>query len=99
MTRTLIGAKAAFSFVDPVPHYRSILRYRYPKVNNSTGEMSDKNSRIFMKIDCVLGRGVGLNANESRRYLVLPGHSRFKALDLAPRSHIPRQKIYQVPGG
>jgi HTH-type transcriptional regulator, sugar sensing transcriptional regulator len=124
MTRTLIGAKAAFSFVDPVPHYRTILRYRYPKVNSSFGDMSDKNSRIFMQIDCVFDRvenprdggmkqdraevryqrfckglqGVGLNANESRCYLVLLGHSRFKALDLAPRSHIPRQKIYQVLG-
>ena len=42
---------------------------------------------------------VGLSAYESRCYLVLLGHSRFKALDLAPRSHIPRQKIYQVLGG
>lgn len=39
---------------------------------------------------------VGLNAYEARSYLVLLGHSRFKALELAPRSHVPRQKIYEV---
>src|SRR5207248_1575560 len=27
---------------------------------------------------------------------MLLGHSRFKALELAPRSHVPRQKIYEV---
>ena len=39
---------------------------------------------------------VGLNAYESRSYLVLIGHPRFKALELAARSHVPRQKIYEV---
>jgi sugar-specific transcriptional regulator TrmB len=39
---------------------------------------------------------MGLNAYESRTYLVLLGHSRFKALELAPRAHVPRQKIYEV---
>ena len=39
---------------------------------------------------------VGLNAYESRSYLVLMGHSRFKALELAARAHVPRQKIYEV---
>ncbi len=39
---------------------------------------------------------VGLNAYESRSYLVLMGHPRFKALELAARSHVPRQKIYEV---
>ncbi len=39
---------------------------------------------------------VGLNAYESRAYLVLIGHSRFKALEVAGRAHIPRQKIYEV---
>src|SRR5438094_5661931 len=39
---------------------------------------------------------LGLNAYEARTYLVLLGHSRFKALELAPRSHVPRQKIYEV---
>ncbi len=38
----------------------------------------------------------GLNAYEARSYLVLLGHSRFKALELAPRAHVPRQKIYEV---
>lgn len=39
---------------------------------------------------------IGLNAYEARSYLVLLGHSRFKALELAPRAHVPRQKIYEV---
>ena len=39
---------------------------------------------------------VGLNAYESRSYLILLGHPRFKALELASRSQVPRQKIYEV---
>ena len=39
---------------------------------------------------------VGLNAYESRSYLILLGHPRFKALELAARSQVPRQKIYEV---
>ena len=39
---------------------------------------------------------LGLNAYESRSYLVLLGHSRFKALEVAARAHVPRQKIYEV---
>lgn len=39
---------------------------------------------------------VGLNAYEARSYLILVGHPRFKALELAARSHVPRQKIYEV---
>lgn len=39
---------------------------------------------------------LGLNAYESRSYMVLLGHPRFKALELAARSHVPRQKIYEV---
>lgn len=38
----------------------------------------------------------GLNAYEARSYLVLMGHPRFKALELAARAHVPRQKIYEV---
>ncbi len=37
-----------------------------------------------------------MNAYESRAYLVLIGHSRFKALEVAGRAEIPRQKIYEV---
>ena len=33
---------------------------------------------------------LGLNAYESRSYLVLLGHPRFKALELAARAHVPR---------
>lgn len=39
---------------------------------------------------------VGLNAYESRAYMVLIGHSSFKALEVAGRAGIPRQKIYEV---
>src|SRR5947207_4746881 len=39
---------------------------------------------------------LGLNAYEARSYLVLVGHPRFKALELASRAHVPRQKIYEV---
>lgn len=39
---------------------------------------------------------VGLNAYEARSYMVLMGHARFKALELAGRAHVPRQKIYEV---
>ena len=39
---------------------------------------------------------IGLNAYEARSYLVLVGHPRFKALELVARSHVPRQKIYEV---
>ncbi len=39
---------------------------------------------------------VGLNAYEARSYLILMGHPRFKALELAARAHVPRQKIYEV---
>lgn len=39
---------------------------------------------------------IGLNAYESRAYLVLIGHSHFKALEVAGRAGIPRQKIYEV---
>ncbi len=41
-------------------------------------------------------QGFGLNAYEARSYLVLLGHPRFKALELAARAHVPRQKIYEV---
>ena len=39
---------------------------------------------------------LGLNAYESSAYLVLIGHSHFKAHDVASRANIPRAKIYDV---
>ncbi len=39
---------------------------------------------------------IGLNGYEARSYLVLVGHPRFKALEVAARAHVPRQKIYEV---
>jgi hypothetical protein len=44
-------------------------------------------------------QAMGLNAYEARSYLVLVGHPRFKALELAARAHVPRQKIYEVLDG
>ena len=41
-------------------------------------------------------QAMGLNAYESRSYLVLLGHPRFKALEIAARADVPRQKIYEV---
>src|SRR5665213_3548714 len=41
-------------------------------------------------------QSMGLNAYEARSYLILVGHPRFKALELAARAHVPRQKIYEV---
>jgi sugar-specific transcriptional regulator TrmB len=41
-------------------------------------------------------QAMGLNAYEARSYLVLLGHPQFKALELAARAHVPRQKIYEV---
>src|SRR5580698_3582753 len=41
-------------------------------------------------------QSMGLNAYEARSYLVLLGHPQFKALELAARAQVPRQKIYEV---
>src|ERR1700758_4568131 len=41
-------------------------------------------------------QSMGLNAYEARSYLVLIGHPRFKALELAARAHVPRQKVYEI---
>ena len=41
-------------------------------------------------------QAIGLNAYEARSYLVLVGHPQFKALELAARARVPRQKIYEV---
>ncbi len=53
-------------------------------------DMADFN-RLWRKLQTL-----GLNAYEARAYLVLVGHPRFKALELATRAHVPRQKIYEV---
>ena len=37
-----------------------------------------------------------MNAYEARSYLVLLGHPQFKALELAARAHVPRQKVYEI---
>src|SRR5882724_5096743 len=69
------------------------------------GSKSDKVGKAKMKQDFAeveyqrfwkALQQLGLNAYEARTYMVLLGHSRFKALELAPRSHVPRQKIYEV---
>jgi hypothetical protein len=44
-------------------------------------------------------QALGLNAYEARSYLVLLGHPRFKAMELAARARVPRQKVYEVLEG
>ena len=58
-------------------------------MNDDTGDVDFQ--RFWRRL-----QQLGLNAYESRSYLVLMGHPRFKALELAARAHVPRQKIYEV---
>jgi sugar-specific transcriptional regulator TrmB len=57
-----------------------------------TGEFSDLEFQRFWR----RLQQLGLNAYEARSYLVLLGHPQFKALELAARAHVPRQKIYEI---
>ena len=41
-------------------------------------------------------RRLGLSTYEARAYVVLLGHPQFRAVDLAPRAGIPKQKVYDV---
>ena len=56
----------------------------------------DSLKRVNLEAEARRLQQLGLNAYESRVYLVLIGHSRFKALEVAGRARIPRQKIYEV---
>ncbi len=60
--------------------------------SNMPGSLSEAEFRRFWQ----RLQAMGLNAYEARSYLVLVGHPRFKALELAARAHVPRQKIYEV---
>jgi HTH-type transcriptional regulator, sugar sensing transcriptional regulator len=62
----------------------------------SRGVASRDSTSIDYQLNWRKLQQVGLNAYESRSYLVLMGHPRFKALELAARAHVPRQKIYEV---
>src|SRR5579864_863946 len=62
------------------------------KQNREMGELVEVEFQRFWR----RLQQLGLNAYESRSYLVLLGHPRFKALELAARAHVPRQKIYEV---
>src|ERR1700745_2660709 len=62
------------------------------KQNRDMGELVEVEFQRFWR----RLQQLGLNAYESRSYLVLLGHPRFKALELAARAHVPRQKIYEV---
>jgi sugar-specific transcriptional regulator TrmB len=61
-------------------------------MNIADGNLNDKGYQRFWR----RLQQMGLNAYEARSYLVLVGHPRFKALELAARAHVPRQKIYEV---
>lgn len=41
-------------------------------------------------------QALGMNGYEARTYLVLVGHPQFKALELAARARVPRQRIYEI---
>src|SRR5580658_5120362 len=64
----------------------------YPLGNEMNQELKDLDFQRFWR----RLQQLGLNAYEARSYLVLVGHPRFKALELAARAHVPRQKIYEV---
>jgi hypothetical protein len=57
-----------------------------------TGEFADRDYQRFWR----RLQQLGLNAYEARSYLVLLGHPQFKALELAARAHVPRQKVYEI---
>jgi hypothetical protein len=57
-----------------------------------TGEFADHDYQRFWR----RLQQLGLNAYEARSYLVLLGHPQFKALELAARAHVPRQKVYEI---
>ena len=58
--------------------------------------MDQRDSASENQLDWRKLQQVGLNAYEARSYIVLLGHARFKALELAARARVPRQKIYEV---
>lgn len=58
--------------------------------------MARKKSEIDFRGSWSRLQALGLNAYEARSYMVLLGHPRFKALELAARAEVPRQKIYEV---
>jgi sugar-specific transcriptional regulator TrmB len=57
-----------------------------------TAEFADQDFQRFWR----RLQQLGLNAYEARCYLVLLGHPQFKALELAARAHVPRQKVYEI---
>src|SRR6201990_1346184 len=59
-------------------------------------EMSEELAEVYFQRFWRRLQQLGLNAYEARSYLVLAGHPKFKALELAARAHVPRQKIYEV---
>src|ERR1700721_646477 len=65
---------------------------RYLEKKSMTPELPEMDFQRFWR----RLQQLGLNAYEARSYLVLIGHPRFKALELAARAHVPRQKIYEV---
>ena len=70
-----------------------------PAVLTTTAQLDIKRSELEFRRFWQRLQAMGLNAYEARSYLVLVGHPRFKALELAARAHVPRQKIYEVLDG
>ena len=78
----LLTAIVAICYPRPFPHRSAWPREQPPELEFR---------RFWQRL-----QALGLNAYEARSYLVLVGHPRFKALELAARAHVPRQKIYEV---
>src|ERR1700755_3333753 len=68
------------------------MRTPFGKVEEMSEELAEVDFQRFWR----RLQQLGLNAYEARSYLVLAGHPKFKALELAARAHVPRQKIYEV---
>ena len=64
-----------------------MLRYRIMKTAPATANFE----RFWRRL-----QRLGLNSYEARTYLVLIGHRRFKAQEVANRAGVPRQKVYEV---
>src|SRR3979490_38300 len=88
----LRGVRVTFAARYPIRSIKVPPSVAPGKPNAMTQELPELEFRRFWQ----RLQGLGLNAYEARSYLVLVGHPRFKALELAARSHVPRQKIYEV---
>src|SRR3979490_3017110 len=88
----LRGVRVTFAARYPIRSIKVPPSVAPGKPNAMTQELPELEFRRFWQ----RLQSMGLNAYEARSYMVLLGHPRFKALELAARAHVPRQKIYEV---